>query len=622
MVPAQQGLGADQAARADVQQRLVVQAQFTALQRAAQGLLQGAGAAQARLQVGGEEGVAAVVVLLGLVHGGVGVAHQGFAVHAIAREHGDAHRGADVQGVAVDLEGLAQRRADALGHLGGLLAAAAGQRAGEFIATLARQGVLAAQQGGQALGHGAQQRVADPMAKAVVDDLETIQVHEQQRQRPLLAAAHFQRQVDAGGEQGAVGQVGQHVVMGQALDAPLIAQPLGDVAGQQHVAGLALLAQGRHGQFETARLSVPLQMQLTAGAGALAAGFFQRQAADLGGGRRQQRVDTASGDQVRLGRQAIDIGGARVVQAQQAGLVVQFQQQVGDRLDHRLDLPPAGAERPVGGGHRLHEHRPVEQQVGQHLVGMPGQVVQVGHLEVVGEHQLAEHRQAQGSHQQRHVELRAPAQTPGQQGQGHQAEQDDAELGGELDGRQALAGDEGARQPVGMRQEHPVGDADQQQGARQAQGAQADQRALVVGGLAERPPGQQGHQQQGHGRQVARQQPEMDGLFRVAGREVIGHALKGEHVREIGDGHAEKRAGHHQDVALPMLPVGVPADGEDQPGDDDGQGFQQQVPGQEVRDRRDVARHERQGQQAAEGQAEQQQRQTQGAVVLGMDGLQ
>jgi hypothetical protein len=34
-----------------------------------------------------------------------------------------------------------------------------------------------------------------------------------------------------------------------------------------------------------------------------------------------------------------------------------------------------------------------------------------------------------------------------------------------------------------------------------------------------------------------------------------------------------------------------------------------------------VARHERQGQQAAQGQAEQQQCQAQGAVVLGMDGL-
>ena len=344
--------------------------------------------------------------------------------------------------------------------------AAAGLRADELVAPLAGQGGLAAQQGGQTPGHGAQQGVAHPVAETVVDCLETIQIEEQHRQRPLLTRADLQGQVDAGGEQGTVGQLGEDVVMGQALDAPLVAQPLGDVAGQHHVAGFPLLAQRRHGQLETARLPGLFQVQLPAGAGALATGLVQRLLADLRRVGGQQFLEAAPGG---IGRQAVGPGCARVVQAQQAALVVQLQQQVGNRLDHGLHLAPAGAQRPVGRRHGFHEHRPVEHQVGQHLVGVACQVVQVGHPEIAGEQQLAEHRQPQGAHQQWHVEVGPPAQAPAQQHQGRQADQDDAHLGGKLEGGQPLAGDEGARQPFGMDQEHPVRDPDHQQDHHQAQ---------------------------------------------------------------------------------------------------------------------------------------------------------
>ena len=96
----------------------------------------------------------------------------------------------------------------------------------------AGHGVVGAHGVAHALGHGLQQAVADIVAEVVVDVFEAVQVHEQHGD--LLAVAGVARLIDAAGqqleEQRAVGQVGQHVVVGQVADALLGAVGLDDAA--------------------------------------------------------------------------------------------------------------------------------------------------------------------------------------------------------------------------------------------------------------------------------------------------------------------------------------------------------------------------------------------------------
>src|SRR5690606_22948157 len=108
----------------------------------------------------------------------------------------------------------------------------------------------------------------DAMTELVVDRLETVQVEKQQGDRAALPAAQLQGQIRACRKQGAVGQAGQGVVMGQPLDALLIAQALGDVAGQYHIADRRTQAQRRDRQLEAAWLPLQLQVHLPAGADA------------------------------------------------------------------------------------------------------------------------------------------------------------------------------------------------------------------------------------------------------------------------------------------------------------------------------------------------------------------
>ncbi|MDT4836609.1 hypothetical protein FQZ97_703160 [compost metagenome] len=101
----------------------------------------------------------------------------------------------------------------------------------EFVAAEAGQGVLLAHMAAQALGHLLQQLVAHIVAEGVVEILEVVQIDEQQGAVQLVASALRQGMLQAVEQQAAVGQAGEQVVEGQAVDLREVLLVLADVGG-------------------------------------------------------------------------------------------------------------------------------------------------------------------------------------------------------------------------------------------------------------------------------------------------------------------------------------------------------------------------------------------------------
>ena len=85
----------------------------------------------------------------------------------------------------------------------------------ELVAAEPGDGVALPHTAGEPLGHVDQHRVAGGVAEAVVDRLEAVQVHEEQRDPGAAAPGHLQRVLDPVEQQSAVRQVGEEVVAGQ-----------------------------------------------------------------------------------------------------------------------------------------------------------------------------------------------------------------------------------------------------------------------------------------------------------------------------------------------------------------------------------------------------------------------
>ena len=83
----------------------------------------------------------------------------------------------------------------------------------ELVAALARHGVVVAHAIAQSLGHVLEQCVAHVVAQAVVDELELVQIHQRHRDRRLMPLRLSQCLVEAIGQQRAVGQTGQRIVV-------------------------------------------------------------------------------------------------------------------------------------------------------------------------------------------------------------------------------------------------------------------------------------------------------------------------------------------------------------------------------------------------------------------------
>ena len=180
----------------------------------------------------GEDLEAVAPGLLGLVHGQVGVAQQVFRGVGLVRVQGDAQAGGELDVVAVHGQRHGQGLADALDGLDGL---ARGdellQQDHEFVAAEARNRVQPAHAFAQHFGHGHEHLVAKGVAKAVVQDLEAVQVQKDQGEVVGLAAVGaLHGLAHAVQAQGAVGQGGQRIVQGQVAQLQLHLLAAGDVA--------------------------------------------------------------------------------------------------------------------------------------------------------------------------------------------------------------------------------------------------------------------------------------------------------------------------------------------------------------------------------------------------------
>jgi len=198
---------------------LVVQGKLvTRLNGPPEGVGQVSAVAYPLRKIGGEKTVVVTAGVFGLVKRQVGGLEQRHAVFTILRVQGnaDAGCGADLmlatykrhmkQGMA----GLHQ-----LLYLCGALHPL--NQHGELVTPDARQRVLRAHLGLQALRNLGQQQVTHRMPQGVIDQLELVQIQKDQRKLTLTALRHTQRLIQALGKQAAVGQTGECVVGGTVV---------------------------------------------------------------------------------------------------------------------------------------------------------------------------------------------------------------------------------------------------------------------------------------------------------------------------------------------------------------------------------------------------------------------
>ena len=220
--PAQQGLGADDAAVVDL--GLVVQLELALGQAHAHVQLQRSAGADHGLHLGVIKAQGVAPRVLGLVQGKVGALEEFIHRLACAAVNGDAHAQRAVVRVAVDLVRLAQHAQDALAHVFGTCSGLCGavaqvfQHHHKFVAALACYGVVLVHTTAQAVRHLQQQGIAPVVAAGFVHRLEVVQVQHQQGAAAVVARAGGQRLLQPVHQQAAVGQAGERVVVGQLVD--------------------------------------------------------------------------------------------------------------------------------------------------------------------------------------------------------------------------------------------------------------------------------------------------------------------------------------------------------------------------------------------------------------------
>lgn len=196
----------------------------------------------------------------------------------------------------------------------------------------------------QALGDLHQQAVAQGVAARVVDLLEIVQVHIQQRPDLATAACGGQGQPQAVEQHAAVGQAREGIEVGQLVRALLRHPALGDVAGQRHEARAgaqvgAVLA--GHGQLEPVGAPLQLQVELVARRVAiLKRGLHGSQAAGRLAGRHDVLQPVAH---KALGRQHRQLQARRAAMVD-AALRVQLEQQVGYGVERAFQVIARAAQ--------------------------------------------------------------------------------------------------------------------------------------------------------------------------------------------------------------------------------------------------------------------------------------
>ena len=133
-----------------------------------------------------------------------------------------------------------------LAHDFSATAGEAGEQYDKFIAAQAGHRVFLADAAFQAGGDHLQHGIAEGVAERIVDVLEVVEVEKQQRTAQVVALEQGNLLAQAVHQQGAIGQVGQGVVVGQVLDLCLGLLEVADVAGDQQQAVLLIDADRLH----------------------------------------------------------------------------------------------------------------------------------------------------------------------------------------------------------------------------------------------------------------------------------------------------------------------------------------------------------------------------------------
>jgi hypothetical protein len=193
--------------------RLVVDAELASLDRLADGRLEVDPLDRPASGVLVEQLVARAALLLGAIHGGVGLAENRLGRDGGIGDHrdADAHRDRQLDPVYVDRlpRGLADAVSDQ-DHLA--LGGEVLEQKRELVAAEPRHGVHRAQQAAQSIAHDGQQPVARRVAARVVDLLEVVEIQEQHRELRPGPARALERDAQAVEEQSPIGQPGELVV--------------------------------------------------------------------------------------------------------------------------------------------------------------------------------------------------------------------------------------------------------------------------------------------------------------------------------------------------------------------------------------------------------------------------
>ena len=228
--PAHERLDAEDAPRAEVDDRLIFEEELLLSERAPNIRLEAQALLQQVLHLRPESDVTALPGRLGVVHRDVRVAEQRLG-SGLAGGVGDADARRDPQRLPVErerrLQFLDQRPGAAL-HLrdrGDSL-----QQHGELVSPEPRDRIGGAAGRDDPLGHVAQKTIAGVVTEGIVDVLEVIEVEEHHRNAALVALRESQRVVHAIPEQAAIGELGEGVLKRQLPQLRLERLAFADVA--------------------------------------------------------------------------------------------------------------------------------------------------------------------------------------------------------------------------------------------------------------------------------------------------------------------------------------------------------------------------------------------------------
>ena len=242
MNPAHQRLDSDDHAGRERDARLVVQHELLVRQGAMKLDLEVLARLERRAHLGIEHLEPVALLRLAGIEGKIRVLQQFLGLGPVGGIDRDADGRAGAHLVIADTIGLGQCIDDFLGQDHGALGRVElGLDHRELVAAEPGHGVGLAHHPLEVLGDGLEQLVADRVPEGIVDLLEAVEVHEVNREEFLVALGLGDRRHQAVPEQGAVGKIGQRVVVGQIVDPPLGFLAVGDIqhdAVPHHVAVL------------------------------------------------------------------------------------------------------------------------------------------------------------------------------------------------------------------------------------------------------------------------------------------------------------------------------------------------------------------------------------------------